>query len=256
MEGVRFTMAFYSTFAHYYDQIFPFREKTYTFLKGFLPAATGRVLDIGCGTGKYAGQFARDGLQAVGIDRDPAMIAWAKEHHPEAAFFDMDMNSVAQLQPHFDLIFSIGNVMAHLPRRYFERVVQAIHHLLTPAGVWIFQVKNWDVVLKAEDYAFPVIESDVPPLRFYRKYEAISSSRITFVTRLEAGDDAVFEDSVELYPMKSKAYMHCHEQARFRLLGHYSDFAGHAYRAGEDKANILVYQRLDDVPDEVSVDKN
>ena len=39
----------------------------------------GPVLDLGCGTGDYCAAFARDGMRAVGLDLDAAMIFRTQE---------------------------------------------------------------------------------------------------------------------------------------------------------------------------------
>jgi ubiquinone/menaquinone biosynthesis C-methylase UbiE len=43
------------------------------------------VLEIGCGTGHFAGWLARSGKRVVGLDRPPAMLAEMRERHPLAA---------------------------------------------------------------------------------------------------------------------------------------------------------------------------
>ena len=43
------------------------------------------VLEIGCGTGHFAGWLARRGLRVVGLDRSPAMLAEMRQRHPLAA---------------------------------------------------------------------------------------------------------------------------------------------------------------------------
>lgn len=43
-----------------------------------LGADTSRVLDIGCGTGRFAHQLVTRGASVVGVDREPAMLAVAR----------------------------------------------------------------------------------------------------------------------------------------------------------------------------------
>jgi ubiquinone/menaquinone biosynthesis C-methylase UbiE len=40
------------------------------------------LLDVGCGTGHFAALWAANGLAAVGLDRDAAMLAFAQAHRP------------------------------------------------------------------------------------------------------------------------------------------------------------------------------
>lgn len=54
-------------------------EREYRLLRCLLappPGAT--LLDVGCGTGYFTRRFALDGANVTGIDRDPAMIAYAR----------------------------------------------------------------------------------------------------------------------------------------------------------------------------------
>jgi ubiquinone/menaquinone biosynthesis C-methylase UbiE len=43
------------------------------------------VLEIGCGTGHFAGWLAQWDLRVVGLDRSPAMLAAMRQRHPMAA---------------------------------------------------------------------------------------------------------------------------------------------------------------------------
>ena len=49
-------------------------------LAHFSPARS--VLEIGCGTGHFAGYLAGKGLRLVGLDRAPAMLAESRRRHP------------------------------------------------------------------------------------------------------------------------------------------------------------------------------
>jgi len=49
-------------------------------IKEFPGAET--LLEVGCGTGHFAAEFARHGLIVVGLDRSPAMLAELRRRHP------------------------------------------------------------------------------------------------------------------------------------------------------------------------------
>jgi len=141
-------MTLYAEFAEYYEAIFPFSETVYSFLRRFLTATGGRCLDVGCGTGHYAGRLAVDGFTTVGVDLDAAMIAYAKQHYPHATFHCMNMLDIAGLGESFDAIYCIGNTAAHLTQAQFARFLKTVDPILSPGGSWILQVMNWDYVLR------------------------------------------------------------------------------------------------------------
>lgn len=76
--------------------------------------APGSVLDAGCGTGRVAIELARHGVQVVGVDADPSMIATARRLGPavrwvEASVVDLD------LPDRFDVVLMAGNVPLFTP---------------------------------------------------------------------------------------------------------------------------------------------
>jgi phosphoethanolamine N-methyltransferase len=60
-----------------------------------------RLLDVGCGLGGTAGYLARHGWgQALGVDIDPELIAYASKRYPDVSF---RQGSAADLATHFGL---------------------------------------------------------------------------------------------------------------------------------------------------------
>src|SRR5262245_53493836 len=51
---------------------------TYNFIKRFLPAGSGRILEVGCGAGELAASLSNDGYAVVAIDSDGDSIAAAQ----------------------------------------------------------------------------------------------------------------------------------------------------------------------------------
>jgi SAM-dependent methyltransferase len=69
------------------------------------------VLDAGCGTGRVAIELARRGIDVVGVDADPSMIATARRLAPELPWVDGDLtDSALDLGRRFDLVVMAGNV--------------------------------------------------------------------------------------------------------------------------------------------------
>jgi len=55
-------------------------------LLGVLPAAPGRIADLGCGTGTLSRLLVDEGYEVDGLDFSPAMIELARAKVPEARF--------------------------------------------------------------------------------------------------------------------------------------------------------------------------
>jgi ubiquinone/menaquinone biosynthesis C-methylase UbiE len=99
-----------------------------------------RLLDVGCGTGREAIGFARAGLEVVGIDVAPAMIARARER-ARAAGLDIEfavgdaLTWPAAGAP-FDAIYFSPGIYSHIPGRDRRvRTLARLRRLLGPGGL-------------------------------------------------------------------------------------------------------------------------
>lgn len=72
----------------------------------FRPAS---VLDAGCGTGRVAIELARRGIEVVGVDVDPSMLATARRLAPDLALVEHDLVDL-DLGRRFDVVLMAGNV--------------------------------------------------------------------------------------------------------------------------------------------------
>ncbi|MCC7044669.1 MAG: class I SAM-dependent methyltransferase [Acidobacteria bacterium] len=105
-----------------------------------------RVLDAACGLG-YGSAILTDGTLAdsvVGIDLDPAAVAYATSHYGSArsrlSFRTMDVQAVADLEPESVDVVVTFETLEHL--RDPDAFLAACRRALTPAGRLIGSVPN------------------------------------------------------------------------------------------------------------------
>ncbi len=112
-------------------------------------AAGHPVLELACGTGRVAIPIAREGVQVVGLDRSPAMLALACEKSvglDNVRWVDGDMREF-ELPERFGLVF--------IPYRSFQHLLTAAdqlsclhctHSHLAPGGRLALNIFNPDIV--------------------------------------------------------------------------------------------------------------
>jgi len=239
-------MSFYSQFAEYYERVFPFREEVWRFLKEYAGSPGNALLDVGCGPGDYCGRFAADGFKPLGIDLNEAMIAEAKQRYPEAEFHCLDMRRVDEIGKQFDCIWSIGNVMAHLPADALAPFISNIHKLLKPGGHWIMQIMNWDALAGLTHYDFPTrtIEANDSSATFQRRYSSITPESLQFTFSLRDENTVLFEEAVTLYPVGVDRYRTLHKEAGFLCEGIFSDFSGNPLKDVPGTGLVLVFGKV------------
>ncbi len=91
------------------------------------------VLDAGCGTGRVARELARRGIDTVGVDLDPSMIATARRLSPDLDWVSADM-AATDLLRRFDVVVMAGNVPLFADPRTREALVAACARHLAEEG--------------------------------------------------------------------------------------------------------------------------
>jgi len=72
------------------------------------------VLDAGCGSGRVAIELARRGIEVVGVDVDPSMLATARRLAPDLEWVEHDLTTL-DLGRRFDVVVMAGNVPLFTP---------------------------------------------------------------------------------------------------------------------------------------------
>lgn len=236
-------MSFYAKFSEYYEETFPMREDVFGFLKSYVKQKNARVLDLGCGPGHYCRRFQEKGFKAFGIDLDKTMIEAARKRYPGIVFSCQDILELHDQKKSFNLIYSIGNVMAHIPRHSLDRLISAIHSKLTPNGYWVFQVVNWDYLLKLNHYIFPEKTLSNEAFTFHRCYEPLSKKHTMFHMSMKSNEGVIFEEVFELYPVTGDEYIERHHRYGFQLEGLYANFQKTAFKKEVNSGAVYLFRK-------------
>ena len=112
--------------------------------RGVVPGA--RVLDAGCGTGRYAIELGRRGYVVEGIDQSPELIDVAKRaaiHQPSSVSFHV--GDLLALPDHrYDAILCRGVLNDFLDTGRRQAVFSSFADALRPRGVLILDVREWE----------------------------------------------------------------------------------------------------------------
>lgn len=118
-------------------------------------AAVRAALDLGCGTGVLCEVLHDHGIETLGIDLSPEMIAIARKRSPGLQYQVGDMLSL-DLEERFDLVTCTGDALNHITdsgglRRVFTNVLRA----LNPGGLFVFDLLKADEVPLGDPFEAP-----------------------------------------------------------------------------------------------------
>ena len=119
----------------------PHRTEGEAVLLEFLPARTGRILDLGCGDGRLAALalLARPGADAVCVDFSPAMLDACRERFAgdgRVTVVGHDLSEpIPDLGP-FDVVVS-SFAIHHLEHDRKHELYREVFALLPPGGVFL-----------------------------------------------------------------------------------------------------------------------
>jgi SAM-dependent methyltransferase len=101
------------------------------------PLAGRRVLDLGCGKGRFSRKLSAMGAQVIGLDLSFAMLAEARDlHRVRASARRLPFGPAS-----FDRVMAV-EVFEHLAPRAVDQVCDEVRRVLRPGGTFVIVDKN------------------------------------------------------------------------------------------------------------------
>jgi SAM-dependent methyltransferase len=173
-------MNLYNNLAEEYDQIVATgtRAKAVAdFVDALLQRGTfGTVLDVACGTGLYAREFARCGLTVTGADLSAGLLEAAQNQSQTEdtmiQWREIDMRAlggVRELSAAFDLLVCMGNSIPHLQeQKDLTKTIVGFREVLRPGGLVVIHLLNYARILeRRERFVGATRENERTYVRFY-----------------------------------------------------------------------------------------
>lgn len=95
------------------------------------------VLDLGCGTGRPMADYVlAKGFRVLGIDQSPALLAHARERHPEATWIEARIEDYRPAEPVAAAM--LWDSLFHIERDRHEAILRKVMDALLPGGRLMF----------------------------------------------------------------------------------------------------------------------
>lgn len=162
-----------------------------------------RVLEVGCGLGTDAEQFARAGAVYTGIDFSPRSAELTQQRFDTfgltGRIFSADIETVelSQFEPPYDLVYSFG-VLHHTPNA--TAAVNNIRKLMAAGSefrLMLYAKHSWKNALIESGYAQPEAQSGCPLAQTYD--EAMVRHLLKDFSKINVEQAHIWPWQVDLY---------------------------------------------------------
>jgi len=201
----------YALIAELYDYVTPYRSRPdVAFFVEAAREAGSPVLELGCGTGRVLVPTARAGIEIVGLDLSPHMLAICGQHlEDEPASVQQRVELVQADMRHFEL--GRRFTLATFPSRPFQHLLTVedelaclatVHRHLVDGGRVILDLFNPSLEALAtrplgEEYGEEPEFSTPDGRRVIRRHKTVAHDRLTQVGHFELIHDVTHPDGLQ-----------------------------------------------------------
>jgi SAM-dependent methyltransferase len=206
----------------------------------------GRVLELGCGSGRLTIPVAQEGIDIVGADLAPSMLQSARAKGAAAGlripFVQADMRQF-DLGDRFSAILIPGNSLLHLLTiEDLKRCFASVRRHLAPGGKLVFDVSKWDLPRLARDPGerHPVLRVNHPErgeivVEETAGYDAAEQIRrvVWYVSAPDDPDFQIIDYRLRvIFPQELLLLLDC---SGFRLETRYGEFTREAFHSSSPR---------------------
>jgi SAM-dependent methyltransferase len=203
----------------------------------------GRVLDLACGPGQHAIEFAKRGCEVTGVDSSPFLLSKAmeraREMSVEVEWVQQDMRSFERSET-FDIAINMFSAFGYFEDKSDDiQVLERLYSSLAPGGVLVIDVvgKEWlarhfeaTSSNKAEDGTLMITRREI-----IEDWTRIRSEWI----QLKDGEATTFVSQINVYSgQELKVFL---EDVGFGSVALYGDLEGNEY--GIDVQRLIAVAR-------------
>ena len=225
-------MALYDRIARFYDPWSRSVTEDVGFYVDHALASGGPVVELAVGTGRIAVPIAQAGIDVIGVDASPAMLAVAREAAERAgagARLDLRVGDLREppVTERVPLVLCPFRSLLHMETEDEKlRALRAAHHLLVPGGRYVFDVFRPSREDIEETHA-RWLERE--PGIFERAVWDESSR--TLLLSVRSGED---EETFGLHWLSAPEWLQLLERAGFDVDAVYGWFDSRPYEGDED----------------------
>jgi SAM-dependent methyltransferase len=103
--------------------------------------ADAKLLDLGCGGGRDAGDLAQRGYRVVGVDRTRALLSAGRRRYRSLPLVRADLRDLPFQRMSFDGLWAAASLM-HLPKPAARRALTSLSRLVRPGGFFAATVTH------------------------------------------------------------------------------------------------------------------
>jgi len=223
---------------------------------------SGKILDLGCGTGEHTHFLASEGYEVVGVDRSAELLEEARHDAPPGVrFVEADLGNLAErvsAEPGADLEVNtfggavcLGNTLPHLvDRDALRSFAEGVARLFLPGSPLLLQIVNYDRIFARNERHLPLnfrADPDGGEIVFLRLLELHDDGTVTFCpTSLrfrpdrETPVEVKSSRRVRLHGWRREELEEDSREAGFRECRAYGNFAGEGFVPLESSDLLLV----------------